>query len=76
MGSAVVTEAFFKKDRGRFIGAWTLMVTLGVPASPFIFGFVTLRVGYRWIYYTLAIVSTSIIDYNEYKKLGLTETYD
>jgi hypothetical protein len=39
------------------MGGWTLMVTLGVPAAPFIFGFVALRVGYRWIYYTLAIVS-------------------
>lgn len=36
IGSAVVAETFFKKDRGRFIGAWTLMVTLGVSANPFI----------------------------------------
>jgi MFS family permease len=39
------------------MGAWTLMVTIGVPAAPFITGFIALRVGYRWIYYILAIVS-------------------
>ncbi|KAB8336975.1 hypothetical protein FH972_021279 [Carpinus fangiana] len=57
IGSAVVKETFFKKQRARFMGVWTLMVTLGVPLSPFIFGFVTLRVGYRWIYYILAITN-------------------
>ncbi|KAB8298136.1 hypothetical protein EYC80_001892 [Monilinia laxa] len=40
IGSAVVTESFFKKDRARYMGIWTLMVTIGVPFSPFIMGFV------------------------------------
>ncbi|KAH9842222.1 MFS general substrate transporter [Teratosphaeria destructans] len=57
IGSAVVAESFFKNERARYMGVWTLMVTIGVPISPFIFGFVTLRVGYRWIYYTLAITN-------------------
>ncbi|CAI7669075.1 unnamed protein product [Penicillium viridicatum] len=57
IGSAVVAETFFRKDRARCMGGWTLMVTLGVSAAPFIFGFVALRVGYRWIYYILAIVN-------------------
>jgi MFS family permease len=56
IGSAVVAESFFKKDRARYMGIWTLMITLGVPISPFIFGFVTNNVGYRWIYWILAIV--------------------
>ncbi|KAJ5870206.1 hypothetical protein N7455_005147 [Penicillium solitum] len=73
IGSAVVAETFFKKDRGRFIGAWTLMVTLGVPAAPFIFGFVALRVGYRWIYYTLAIVNA--VQFILYFLLGLESLY-
>lgn len=33
IGSAVVTETFFKKERGRYLGIWTLMVTLGVPVG-------------------------------------------
>jgi MFS family permease len=57
LGSAVVTESFFKRERARYMGVWTLMVTIGVPVSPFIFGFVAQRVGYRWIYWVLAIVS-------------------
>jgi MFS family permease len=57
IGSAVVSEIFFKKERATFMGAWTIMVTLGVPIAPFIFGFVALRVNYRWIYWILAIVS-------------------
>ena len=39
------------------MGVWTLLVTIGVPVSPFIFGFVALRVNYRWIYYILAITN-------------------
>lgn len=59
IGSAVVMETFFKKDRARYIGIWTLMVTLGVPIAPFIFGFVANEVGYRWIYWILAMVNNS-----------------
>ncbi|TGO24081.1 hypothetical protein BPAE_0113g00390 [Botrytis paeoniae] len=57
IGSAVVTESFFKKDRARYMGIWTLMVTLGVPFSPFIMGFVANNVGWRWIYWILAIMN-------------------
>ena len=59
IGSAVVAELFFRGERARYMGIWTVMVTIGVPVSPFIFGFVALRVDYRWIYYILAIVSKS-----------------
>ena len=52
---------FFKHQRGRYLGVWTMFVTLGVPVAPFIFGFVAVRVGYRWIYWTLAIVSLDLI---------------
>lgn len=57
LGSAVVTETFLKRDRARYIGIWMVMVTLGVPVGPLIFGFVTFRVGFRWIFYVLAIVN-------------------
>ncbi|KAH7409011.1 major facilitator superfamily domain-containing protein [Cadophora sp. MPI-SDFR-AT-0126] len=57
IGSAVVTETFFKQDRARYMGVWTLLVTLGVPLSPFVFGFVANDVGYRWIYWILAMIN-------------------
>ncbi|KAE8315256.1 major facilitator superfamily domain-containing protein [Aspergillus transmontanensis] len=57
IGSAVVTETFFRRERARYMGIWTVMVTLGVPIGPFIFGFVAQRVGYRWIYWVLAITN-------------------
>ncbi|EPS31933.1 hypothetical protein PDE_06892 [Penicillium oxalicum 114-2] len=57
IGSAVVAETFFKKDRARCMGYWTLMVTIGVPIAPFLFGFMVMRVGYRWIYWVLAITN-------------------
>ncbi|CAD6448545.1 ddd63ed4-46f7-40fe-be80-76e9749d285a [Sclerotinia trifoliorum] len=57
IGSAVVTESFFKKDRARYMGIWTLMLTVGVPFSPFIMGFVAVRVGWRWIYWIVAIIN-------------------
>ncbi|KAL2817045.1 MFS multidrug transporter [Aspergillus cavernicola] len=59
LGSAVVMETFFKHQRARYMGVWTVMVTLGVPVGPFIFGFVAERVGYRWIYWILAITNAS-----------------
>jgi len=59
IGSGVVTETFFKKERAKYMGVWTLLVTLGPPGGPFIMGFVGYQTGnYRWIYYVLAIVST------------------
>jgi MFS family permease len=57
IGSAVVVETFFKKERARYMGVWTVMITVGIPLAPLIFGFVTYRAGYRWIYWILAIVS-------------------
>lgn len=58
LGSAVVSECFFKHQRGRCMGVWTLMVTLGVTTSPLIFGFVVQRVAdYHWIYWILAIAN-------------------
>ncbi|KAJ5160758.1 uncharacterized protein N7482_007762 [Penicillium canariense] len=57
LGSAVVAETFFKKDRARCMGYWTLMVTIGVPIAPFLFGFMVMRTGYRWIYWVLAITN-------------------
>ena len=59
IGSAVVMETFFQHERARYMGIWTVMVTLGVPVGPFIFGFVTYNVGFEWIYWVLAIVSVS-----------------
>lgn len=53
-------ETFFKQDRAKYMGVWTLLLTLGIPCGPFIFGFVTYRAGYVWIYWVLAIVSFPI----------------
>lgn len=58
LGSAVVTECFFKHQRVRYMGVWTLLVTLGVPLSPLIFGFVAQYVeNYHWIYWILAMTN-------------------
>lgn len=57
IGAAVVSETFFRKERARYMGVWTSMITLGIPVAPLVTGFVAMRVGYRWIYWILAIVS-------------------
>ncbi|TIA13879.1 putative MFS multidrug transporter [Aureobasidium pullulans] len=57
IGSGVVGETFFKRERGKYMGIWTLMVTLGVPLGGFTMGFVANNVGYRWIYYILAMIN-------------------
>ena len=56
IGSGVVTETFLARQRGQKMGIWTLLVTLGPPLGPFIFGFVTQHAGWPWIYWVLAIV--------------------
>lgn len=68
-GSAVVSECFFRHERARYMGVWTIMITLGVPLAPLIFGFVAMRVGYRWIYWTLAIVSGTNVERGKRNKL-------
>ncbi|EAQ91748.1 hypothetical protein CHGG_03683 [Chaetomium globosum CBS 148.51] len=73
IGSGVVTETFFKKERGRYMGIWTMMVTLGVPMAPFILGFAAVRVGYRWIYWILAI--TNAVQFILYFLLGRETLY-
>lgn len=35
LGSAVVAETFFKRDRARYMGIWTLLITLGIPVGMF-----------------------------------------
>ncbi|RDA82392.1 hypothetical protein CP532_6272 [Ophiocordyceps camponoti-leonardi (nom. inval.)] len=57
LGTAVVSEVFFYRHRGRCLGVWTVMTTVGIPLAPVVFGFVALRVGYRWIYWSLAITN-------------------
>lgn len=57
IGSAVVAETFFKKDRARYIGIWMVMVTLGVPIGPLIFGFVIYSASFRLIFWVLAIIN-------------------
>ncbi|KAK8173986.1 MFS transporter [Phyllosticta citrichinensis] len=57
IGSGVVVETFFKKDRGRYMGIWALMVTLGPQTGPFIMGFVAYHVGYRWIFWIFTIIN-------------------
>ncbi|KAL6705131.1 hypothetical protein ACN47E_007236 [Coniothyrium glycines] len=57
IGSAVVVETFFKKERAKYMGVWTVMITIGIPLAPLLMGFVTYRVGYRWIYWILAITN-------------------
>ncbi|KAH8689446.1 major facilitator superfamily domain-containing protein [Talaromyces proteolyticus] len=51
LGTAVVVELFFARERGFKIGIWTLMVTLGNPVGPLVMGFVATRVGCRWIFW-------------------------
>lgn len=56
IGSVVVTETFFKRDRARYVGIWTVMTILGVPIASLVMGLVATAIGYRWIYWILAMV--------------------
>ncbi|KAI9708830.1 MAG: hypothetical protein M1820_003785 [Bogoriella megaspora] len=73
IGSGVVTETFFKKDRGKYMGIWTLLVTLGPPSGPFFMGFVAYHVGYVWIFWINAIINA--IQFLTYLFLGPETRY-
>ncbi|KAI9815933.1 MAG: hypothetical protein M1827_001925 [Pycnora praestabilis] len=57
IGSGVVVETCFKRERGRKMGIWALMVTLGPPSGPFFMGFVAYHLGWQWIYWIFAIIN-------------------
>jgi multidrug resistance protein len=57
LGSAVVVETFFARERGQKTGLWMLAVTLGPPGGPFIMGFVAQHIGWRWIYWIFVILN-------------------
>ncbi|KAF9884698.1 hypothetical protein FE257_001327 [Aspergillus nanangensis] len=57
IGPGVVTELFFAHERGRKMGIWSLMTTLGPPSGPFFMGFVAYHVNWRWIYWISAITN-------------------
>lgn len=57
ISSAVVTDIFLRTERARGVGICTLMFSLGVPFGPLIFGFLTPRAGFRWIFWVLALVN-------------------
>ena len=63
LGSEVVAKTFFKKERARYMGIWTVMITVGVPLGPLIFGFVAYRAGYRWIFWVLSVVIHTILPF-------------
>lgn len=61
LGGAVVAETFFKKNRARYVGIWMVMVTLGVPMGPLVFGSVVHHADFRWIFWTLSIINAVLL---------------
>ncbi|KAG9029992.1 hypothetical protein FRB95_004638 [Tulasnella sp. JGI-2019a] len=56
IGSSSVKEMFFQHERGQKMGIWLLLVTLGPPSAPFIFGFVVQHKSWRWIFWIISII--------------------
>ena len=56
-GSGVVTELCEPEHRGKKLGWWTLMTTIGTPAGPFFMGFVIKHIGVQWIFWIFAIIN-------------------
>ncbi|KAF4772351.1 hypothetical protein HAV15_004853 [Penicillium sp. str.  len=53
----VVTELSEPEHRGKKLGWWTLMTTIGTPAGPFFMGFVIKHIGVQWIFWIFAILN-------------------
>ncbi|KAJ5779912.1 hypothetical protein N7457_005072 [Penicillium paradoxum] len=56
-GSGVVIELSESENRGKKLGWWTLMTTIGTPAGPFCMGFVIKHIGVQWIFWIFAIIN-------------------
>lgn len=57
IGSGVITELCEPHERAQKIGWWILMLTLGTPGGPLVMGFVSEHIGWRWIFWLLAILN-------------------
>lgn len=57
IGSAVVTEVFFSRERAQKIGWWTVMTSIGAAGGPFIGGFIIDHIGVQWLFWILAITN-------------------
>jgi MFS family permease len=57
IGSGVVTELCPPEERAQKLGWWTLLTTVGIPAGPFIMGFVTQHLGVQWIFWIFSIIN-------------------
>ncbi|KAJ5704299.1 hypothetical protein N7493_011437 [Penicillium malachiteum] len=57
IGSGVITELCEPEERGKKLGWWMLLTTIGTPAGPFLMGFVTQHIGIQWIFWIFAIIN-------------------
>ena len=57
IGAGVVTELSYPEERAQKLGWWTLLITLGIPGSAFINGFVTQHIGVAWVFWIFAIIN-------------------
>ncbi|KAJ5712151.1 hypothetical protein N7488_006307 [Penicillium malachiteum] len=57
IGSGVITELCEPEERGKKLGWWMLLTTIGTPAGPFLMGFVTQHIGVQWIFWIFAIIN-------------------
>lgn len=57
IGSGVVTDLYFRHERGQKMGMWALMTTIGTPVGPFLYGFLLMRAPYQWMFAIFAIAN-------------------
>ncbi|KAI5476700.1 hypothetical protein MNV49_007358 [Pseudohyphozyma bogoriensis] len=60
IGAEMVSELFFLHEKGQKVGIWALLVTLGPPLGPFVFGFVVMHKSWHWIFYILSMVLLTV----------------
>ncbi|THH29771.1 hypothetical protein EUX98_g4423 [Antrodiella citrinella] len=59
-GACTVSEMFFEHERGRKMGVWTLLVTIGALAAPLVVGYLVELKGWRTEFYLLAAIHLTI----------------
>ncbi|KAG6846290.1 hypothetical protein H0H93_014837, partial [Arthromyces matolae] len=60
LGAGTVVDLFFEHERGKAMGAFTLMLTNGAHLAPIVGGYVARDLGWRWCFYVGAILNGGV----------------
>ena len=59
LGGGTVADVFIQEERGKAIALWAMCPLLGPVVGPVMGGFISASLGWRWVFWVLAIAVSS-----------------